>query len=113
MAITKIPRNAIADNSVNASKIEDGTVAAAEISGTVGAAKLNATLDLSSKTVTLPNTSVTNGQLAGSIANAKLANSTFQILKSKAKHHPSSILYCPIVSRYHNLVFGLVPIKDH
>ena len=31
MAITKLPRSGIADNSVNASKIEDGTVAAAEI----------------------------------------------------------------------------------
>jgi len=79
MAITKLPRSGIADNSINASKIEDGTVAAAEISGTVSAAKLNATLDISGKTVTLPNTSVTSGQLAGSIANAKLANSTITV----------------------------------
>ena len=79
MAITKLPRSGIADNSINASKIEDGTVAAAEISGTVSAAKLNATLDISGKTVTLPNTSVTSGMLAGSIANAKLANSTITI----------------------------------
>ena len=79
MAITKLPRSGIADNSINASKIEDGTVAAAEISGTVSAAKLNATLDISGKTVTLPNTSVTSGQLAGSIANAKLANSAITV----------------------------------
>ena len=79
MAITKLPRSGIADNSINASKIEDGTVAAAEISGTVSAAKLNATLDISGKTVTLPNTSVTSGMLAGSIANAKLANSAITI----------------------------------
>jgi len=79
MAITKLPRSGIADNSINASKIEDGTVAAAEISGTVSAAKLNATLDISGKTVTLPNTSVTSGQLAGSIPNAKLANSAITI----------------------------------
>ena len=79
MAITKLPRSGIADNSINASKIEDGTVAAAEISGTVSAAKLNSTLDISGKTVTLPNTSVTNGQLAGSIANAKLTNSAITV----------------------------------
>ena len=58
MAITKLPRSGIADDAINASKIEDGTVAAAEISGTVSAAKLNSTLDISGKTVTLPNTSV-------------------------------------------------------
>ncbi len=80
MAITKLPRSGIADNSVNASKIEDGTVAAAEISGTVSAVKLNATLDISGKTVTLPNTSVTSGMLANTtIANAKLANSTITV----------------------------------
>jgi len=79
MAKTKLPRSGIADNSINASKIEDGTVAAAEISGTVSAAKLNATLDISGKTVTLPNTSVTNAMLAGSIANAKLANSAITV----------------------------------
>jgi len=80
MAITKLPRSGIADNSVNASKIEDGTVAAAEISGTVSAVKLNATLDISGKTVTLPNTSVTSGMLANTtIANAKLVNSAITV----------------------------------
>ena len=79
MAITKLPRSGIADNSINASKIEDGTVAAAEISGTVSAAKLNSTLDISGKTVTLPNTSVNNDQLAGSIANDKLTNSAITV----------------------------------
>ena len=79
MAITKLPRSGIADDAINASKIEDGTVAAAEISGTVSAAKLNSTLDISGKTVTLPNTSVTSAQLAGSIANAKLVNSAITV----------------------------------
>ena len=79
MAITKLPRGGIKDNAINASKIEDGTIAAAEISGTISAAKLNATLDISSKTVTLPNTSVTSGMLAGSIANDKLANNAITI----------------------------------
>ena len=76
MAITKLPRNAIADDAVNADKIEDGVIQAVEISGTVSAVKLSSTTDLSSKTVTLPNTSVTSDMLAGSIANDKLSNST-------------------------------------
>jgi len=80
MALTKVTRSGITDNSVNAAKIEDGTVVDADITpGTLTAAKLASTLDLSSKTVTLPNTSVTNGMLAGSIANAKLANSSITI----------------------------------
>ena len=57
MAITKLPRNAIADDSINASKIEDGTVAIAEVSGTITTAKLK----------------------DGEIANAKLSNSTFTV----------------------------------
>ena len=57
MAITKLPRNAIADDAVNADKIEDGTIQAVEISGTI-----------------------TNAKLASStIANAKLSNSTISI----------------------------------
>jgi len=80
MALTKVTRSGITDNSINAAKIEDGTVVDADITpGTITPAKLNATLDISSKTVTLPNTSVTNGMLAGSIANAKLANSSITI----------------------------------
>ena len=80
MAITKLPRNGIADDAVNADKIEDGVIQAVEISGTVSAAKLNNTLDISSKTVTLPNTSVTSDMLANTtIANAKLSNSTITI----------------------------------
>jgi len=80
MALTKVTRSGITDNSVNAAKIEDGTVVDADITpGTLTVAKLASTLDLSSKTVTLPNTSVTNGMLAGSIANAKLANSSITI----------------------------------
>jgi len=80
MALTKVTRSGITDNSVNAAKIEDGTIVDADITpGTITTAKLASTLDLSSKTVTLPNTSVTNGQLAGSIANAKLANSSITV----------------------------------
>ena len=55
MAITKLPRNAIADDAINASKIEDGTVAITEVSGTITNAKLK----------------------DGDIANSKLSNSTF------------------------------------
>ena len=57
MAITKLPRSGIADNSINASKIEDGTVAITEVSGTISNAKLK----------------------DGEIANAKLSNSTITI----------------------------------
>ena len=57
MAITKLPRNGIADDAINDSKIEDGTVAIAEVSGTITNAKLK----------------------DGDIANAKLSNSTFTI----------------------------------
>ena len=57
MAITKLPRSGIADNSINASKIEDGTIAIAEVSGTISNAKLK----------------------DGEIANAKLSNSTFTV----------------------------------
>ena len=57
MAITKLPRNAIADDAINDSKIEDGTVAITEVSGTITNAKLK----------------------DGDIANAKLSNSTFTV----------------------------------
>ena len=57
MAITKLPRGGIADNSINASKIEDGTVAIAEVSGTISNAKIK----------------------DGEIANAKLSNSAITI----------------------------------
>ena len=80
MALTKVTKSGLADNSVDAAKLVDGTVVAADINdGTITAAKLNSTVDLSSKTVTLPNTSVTNAQLAGSIANAKLANNSITV----------------------------------
>ena len=39
MAITKLPRNGIADDAINDSKIEDGTVAIAEVSGTTDKVK--------------------------------------------------------------------------
>ena len=57
MAITKLPRNGIADDAINDSKIEDGTIAIAEVSGTITNAKLK----------------------DGDIANAKLSNSTVTI----------------------------------
>ena len=81
MALTKLPKRGLADNSVDTSKIEDGTIQNLEFEdATITAAKLSSTIDLSSKTVTFPDTSVTNDQLAGSIANDKLTNSsiTFQ-----------------------------------
>ena len=80
MALTKVTRSGITDDSINADKIADGTVVDADLAaGTITASKLADTLDLSSKTVTLPNTSVTNAMLSGSIANAKLANSSLTI----------------------------------
>ena len=57
MAITKLPRGGIADNAVNADKIEDGTVAIAEFTGTLSNAKI----------------------ADGTIANAKLSNSTITV----------------------------------
>ena len=57
MAITKLPRNGIADDAINDSKIEDGTIAIAEVSGTITNAKLK----------------------DSDIANAKLSNSTFTV----------------------------------
>ena len=57
MAITKLPRSGIADNAVNASKIEDGTIAIAEVSGTISNAKIK----------------------DGEIANAKLSNSAITV----------------------------------
>ena len=80
MALTKLPKNALGTGSVDASKIEDGTIQTAELSGTVTADKLNATLDISGKTVTLPNTSVTSDMLANTtVANAKLSNSSITV----------------------------------
>jgi hypothetical protein len=57
MALTKVTRSGITDNSVNAAKIEDGTIVDADIT---------------------PGT-ITNAKLAGSIANDKLANSSITI----------------------------------
>ena len=80
MALTKLPKNALGTGSVDASKIEDGTIQNAELSGTIAADQLNATLNLSSKTVTLPNTSVTSDMLANTtVANAKLSNSSITV----------------------------------
>ena len=57
MALTKVTRSGLTDNSINADKIEDGTLVDADLT---------------------PGT-ITNAKLAGSIANAKLANSTITI----------------------------------
>ena len=57
MALTKVTRSGITDDSINADKIEDGTIVDADIT---------------------PGT-ITNAKLAGSIANAKLANSSLTI----------------------------------
>jgi hypothetical protein len=57
MALTKVQRTGISDNSIDADKIEDGTIVAADIA---------------------PGT-ITNALLTGSIANDKLANSSFTI----------------------------------
>jgi hypothetical protein len=61
MAITKLPRNAIADDAINDSKIEDGTIAITEVSGTITNAKLKdsdiANAKLSNSTVTIRGTS--------------------------------------------------------
>jgi len=57
MALTKVTKSGLADNSVDAAKLVDGTVVAADINdGTI-----------------------TNAKLAGSIANNKLANSSITL----------------------------------
>jgi len=57
MALTKVTKSGITDNAVDADKIEDGTIVAADIAtGTI-----------------------TNAKLAGSIANDKLANSSITV----------------------------------
>ena len=57
MALTKVTRSGITDDSINADKIEDGTIVDADIT---------------------PGT-ITNAKLAGSITNAKLANSSITV----------------------------------
>src|SRR5210317_1155326 len=57
MALTKVQKTGITDNSIDADKIEDGTIVAADIA---------------------PGT-ITNAKLAGSIANDKLANSSITV----------------------------------
>ena len=57
MALTKVTRSGITDNSINADKIEDGTIVDADIT---------------------PGT-ITNAKLAGSITNAKLSNSSITV----------------------------------
>ena len=57
MALTKVTRSGITDDSINADKIEDGTIVDADIT---------------------PGT-ITNAKLAGSIANNKLANSSVTV----------------------------------
>jgi hypothetical protein len=57
MALTKLPKNAFAADSVDASKIEDGTIQAVEVSGTITEDKI----------------------ATGTIANASLSNSSITI----------------------------------
>src|SRR6056300_504915 len=57
MALTKLPKSGIADDAIDASKIEDGTIQAVELSGTLSEEKL----------------------ATGTIENAKLSNSTITI----------------------------------
>ena len=57
MALTRLPKNAFATGSVDASKIEDGTIQAVEISGTITQDKI----------------------ATGTIANAKLSNTSITI----------------------------------
>jgi len=57
MALTKVTKTGITDNAIDADKIEDGTIVAADIA---------------------PGT-ITNAKLAGSIANDKLANSSITV----------------------------------
>ena len=57
MALTKLPKNAIADDAIDTSKIEDGTIQNQEISGTLPETKL----------------------ATGTIENAKLSNSSITI----------------------------------
>jgi hypothetical protein len=57
MALTKVTKTGISDNSIDADKIEDGTIVAADIA---------------------PGT-ITNAKLAGSIANDKLTNSAITV----------------------------------
>src|SRR5210317_661896 len=57
MALTKLPKSGIADDAIDASKIEDGTIQNQEISGTLPETKL----------------------ASGTIENAKLSNSTITI----------------------------------
>jgi len=57
MALTKVQKTGITDNAIDADKIEDGTIVAADIA---------------------PGT-ITNDKLAGSIANDKLANSSITV----------------------------------
>src|SRR5210317_654149 len=57
MALTKLPKNAITDGSLDSDKIEDGTIQAVELSGTLSEEKL----------------------ATGTIENAKLSNSTITI----------------------------------
>ena len=57
MALTKVQKTGITDNAIDADKIEDGTVVAADIA----------------------NGTITNDKLAGSIANDKLVNSSITV----------------------------------
>src|SRR5210317_2052465 len=65
MALTKLPKSGIADDAVDASKIEDGTIQNQEISGTLPETKLAtgtiANASLSNSTITINGTSISLG----------------------------------------------------
>jgi len=65
MALTKLPKNAITDGSIDSDKIEDGTIQAVELSGTLSEEKLaTGTIEnakLSNSTITINGTSVSLG----------------------------------------------------
>src|SRR5210317_2048884 len=65
MALTKLPKSGIADDAIDASKIEDGTIQNQEISGTLPETKLaSGTIEnasLSNSTITINGTSISLG----------------------------------------------------
>ena len=65
MALTKLPKNAIADDAVDASKIEDGTIQNQELAGSLSEDKLaTGTIEnasLSNSTITINGTSISLG----------------------------------------------------
>src|SRR6056300_1722581 len=65
MALTKLPKSGIADDAIDASKIEDGTIQAVELSGSLSEDRLAtgtiANASLSNSTITINGTSISLG----------------------------------------------------